>query len=173
MGLTWGTKIGAVLLLSSLAMVWGDYSKADKLPDRQQNQYKFSQSLLPHTPGLWKEGMCKRISRQSANLVGKRGRREVQLDEHLREGRDYLKYPDVVDRGFAARNRGQERTVLQLVDEDQRPKCQPIGESLGCRCDYTSGLPAAGWCALWKCKPAGAVQKPFEVIGHWECATWC
>jgi len=149
MGLTWGTKIGAVLLLSSLAMVWGDYSKS---------------SIA---------GMCKRISRQSANLVGKRGRREVQLDEHLREGRDYLKYPDVVDRGFAARNRGQERTVLQLVDEDQRPKCQPIGESLGCRCDYTSGLPAAGWCALWKCKPAGAVQKPFEVIGHWECATWC
>ena len=80
------------------------------------------------------------------------------------------------------------------MTHDQNGKAT-IMRKMMVRCDYSAPLPASGWCALWGCKPAGQVQQPFEVIltmvivviimvtqmlishsqviGHWECLSWC
>jgi len=144
-----------------------------------------SASILPHTSTLWKEGMCRRISRQStaAGYRVVRVGREVEEVEKVeeeepknveeREGKDYHHHRHKLDQELASQQRAQERELQEQVAADKRPKCQPIGQELDCRCDFSSGLHSAGWCALWGCRPQGGVQQTFEVIGHWECLSWC
>jgi len=142
-----------------------------------------------------RHGMCQRITRQSnaAKAGGRRGKRDaietietietsqdlnqedvLEEDEiEIREGRNYHHHREQLDKQLASQLRIKERELAAEAAQDKRPKCQPIGQQLDCRCDYSAPLPASGWCALWGCKPAGQVQQPFEVIGHWECLSWC
>jgi len=58
---------------------------------------------------------------------------------------------------------------LRIDATDMRPKCQPIGAQIDCRCGSTLSLPAGGWCALWKCDGIQNV----DTVGRWSCASWC
>jgi len=66
--------------------------------------------------------------------------------------------------------KGRRGTVLNIDAQDKRPKCQPIGAQIDCRCGISSSRPAGGWCALWKC---GGIRSASNPIGRWECASWC
>jgi len=61
------------------------------------------------------------------------------------------------------------RGVIRIDKNDKRPKCQPVGAQIDCRCGPSLSLPAGGWCALWKC---AGIQE-IDTIGRWQCASWC
>jgi len=66
--------------------------------------------------------------------------------------------------------KGRRGEVLNINAVDKRPKCQPIGAQMDCRCGISTSRPAGGWCALWKC---GGIKSAANPVGHWECASWC
>jgi len=141
-----------------------------------------------------RDGFCERIARQTAKLVktnqypkfhGKRRGRSTYEDvpEIFMGGSyptveyvDYENFPQEfgtfqeVSEVTPEDIKGRAGSILEINAEDKRPKCQPIGAQIDCRCGVSASRPAGGWCALWKCEGIKFEANP---IGHWSCASWC
>merc|ERR1711874_527944 len=146
---------------------------------------------------LYKKGFCERIARQTANLVRtnqyprRKGRSTYSgVPEAYMGGSypveyvDYESFPQEFSVGKDSELFGRFQDVSEVTEEevrgrrgtleinavDKRPKCQPIGAQIDCRCGVSTSRPAGGWCALWKCEGIKSEANP---VGHWACASWC
>merc|ERR1711874_964840 len=143
-----------------------------------------------------RDGFCE-IARQTANLVRtnqyprRKGRSTYSgVPEAYMGGSypveyvDYESFPQEFSVGKDSELFGRFQDVSEVTEEevkgrrgtleinavDKRPKCQPIGAQIDCRCGVSTSRPAGGWCALWKCEGIKSEANP---VGHWACASWC